>query len=1470
MSTYVERHLWALSAVSDWAEQAVVGLPLVLMAMEPGDERDETERTLWRARQVQSQVGPERLAYELAPAAELTDAMAGRVLLAWLWGPPRATAGELFEAVATDVASQGETGPALTPAAAATVVGMVGGTPPRPELIGRIEIAIGAPALDELVAAAVRARLGRPAADRPPLTRDVTAALPLRLETLFRQTADGWTMLLRIVPDEASVRRDDPEPTPAEVTLLTAMWQAVRGALADPGLPVSGWLREESSATAWEVFCGQVAPARAAWLAGTYGPVVAGDVVTVDVAGVAHSSPPNRVGGFPAAIDVWCAFAGDPEPRLLATTAIDRDALVFDVVGGRAEEDGTVVEQADRWWVSWPAAVAVGLGLELPLPDGLGPADIATLYAVGVSEENPAEHFRAQADAGELAYLRLGAPTNAVDGAQAAGRGPDAGSWWVTAADRQLGRTEWELSRLLTGDDRALPAVPRAAGLRGLDQVLVRALWPALWGHHLRDVWGFGEEADRLAAWAADNLRPDGPLPPVRIAEQPYGLLPVAPMAQWRPAAEEGDTAQCEGRFAEPLLTLRAVAATAARAQGTTTGADTARLLELLGRDGVSAGYAYRLFLPVELASALYASFTGVDRDAYTEQVLQAHRPAMELLGQEPARWYVGVGDADELVLPLVVPGTWPDFFWRPGEVDENGRPVPAMPVEEGFAQLLDLLRRERFLPFDMIQEEWRVLPDSLLFRLLLSSSMLAVAAMTAVNAGAAGPLLEDLIAAPGSSTRLRSLWDPAGPDDHPAGFVRRLQRDGLDTLLKLFTEAPAGLVSQLDRALRSTLDTAMYRVDPWLTGMAGRRLAYLAEQPDTRFRLGVYGWVDGPMLGAPGPTAGGLLHAPSHAQALTAVVLRDKAVSAGLDPEPDGRELWSMQLDSDRIRLAEELAEEVRLGAHLFEVVGRQVERVVGTSTGVAALRSQFPVRGESAGRVCSGPAALAALRSGAPPLPVSADQVTALQAIQDAVDAYGDLLVTEAVHQVVTGRADLAGAAMDAAAGLAGPPTLAFTETPLAADGLTSAVVSALPYVPPAADLTPAALADPSVAAALVDLFGPAAGWTWGPVTLADLGLEPVDTLVLPADLLAALAAVRGGTAGGTGAGFHRRARDLVRALGTQPALPSDLADGPVPALDAAVLAELTTRYDLLRDAAAAGIEALRTAADTPALIAALRTALRWGIAPALAQEQRAPWLAALLDGTEPADPGLLPALAADAADALAARLRAAPAPGDRAPIGRSIAELAAPEGQLAVLGCFSLGFARLASDLALDDDWLPVVAAVRPHLGRLEALQLEALVGGGTGFAPVSSAPGDHWRTAALRDLRAARSRRAALPRFVAGYGLGDVWAADVPVAVGLVDSWSEAVPQPRQTTTAAVGFNAPAARPPQAILLSVPPDLSAGIGAPADAESLLRAVIDAREAAHARAVRTGDLGALLAAVPTAMLVGTGDTGVRLTGV
>jgi hypothetical protein len=216
------------------------------------------------------------------------------------------------------------------------------------------------------------------------------------------------------------------------------------------------------------------------------------------------------------------------------------------------------------------------------------------------------------------------------------------------------------------------------------------------------------------------------------------------------------------------------------------------------------------------------------------------------------------------------------------------------------------------------------------------------------------------------------------------------------------------GSTDRLERLLRATVDCATYRIDAWVSAPATRRLKDLvAGGPPPSYRLGTYGWVDAPRPGTPGPTKAGFLHAPSPNQAVTAMVLRDCAIN---DPEATR---WQMNLASTVVRAADRLGETVRTGAHLSEALGREVERAVGDKASVERLRRDFPIRSEHAGRrVCDGQAVLAA-----PPATLVLPQLVLAQLddLRRAVDAYSDLLVAEAVHDVVEGRAESAGAAME-----------------------------------------------------------------------------------------------------------------------------------------------------------------------------------------------------------------------------------------------------------------------------------------------------------------------------------------------------------------------------------------------------------------------------------------------------------------------
>src|SRR5690606_12602563 len=70
---------------------------------------------------------------------------------------------------------------------------------------------------------------------------------------------------------------------------------------------------------------------------------------------------------------------------------------------------------------------------------------------------------------------------------------------------------------------------------------------------------------------------------------------------------------------------------------------------------------------------------------------------------------------------------------------------------------------------------------------------------------------------------------------------------------LEVTADLLQAMPSRIFGGVLSALDTASFRVDPWLTGVANRRLeAMIAE--GAPFRLGAYGWVDAPAPYRPDP----------------------------------------------------------------------------------------------------------------------------------------------------------------------------------------------------------------------------------------------------------------------------------------------------------------------------------------------------------------------------------------------------------------------------------------------------------------------------------------------------------------------------------------------------------------------------------------------------------------------------------------
>ncbi len=1420
-------------------------------------------------------------------------------------------------------------------------------------------------AFAEMVIAAHRNWLMSNAPPRPYPYDDVGVLLPVRIETLIDD--DTHTLFLRVIPDEASIRRDHPNVTPFEIESLNELWRDIRSGIPDPTQPLHTWLTTDGGKAAWQRFSGRFSPQRAAWLISTFLPtpetIATEPTVEVPAELVLDKLPmTNHVGGFPKKIGIWIAFGDDPTPQPLEPMTVKTDLLEIDIkqqkeMLGVLDGSTPMHDDEQAWWITWEGAVAVGLGVERPLPPNCNAANITAIYVAGSSEESPAEHFRSKINTGEMAILPLGVPTNTVHGQAAAPLDKDADIWLLVAQERvkaQVAPDDYkafhpfslaDLSLSLTGDTYVLPYLSGVTiGLRDTplySNQMVQALWSALWGHYLRDLWQWGERNDLLGLWASENLFPEGPLPPIRIDQQPYGLLPVSAFSRWAVTASDGEFAeQVEPPLVELLLNLRPGWANLARNQNKIDLKTTDHLIELLSRDGVTHQYLYRYFLPAELYAMLYSSYMDPvlpleDIPAFMDVAWRPYKDLRDLMQSEPVRPYLSLGYYDYLRLPLV-----------------EATRMPHIKI----ADILKDLENRTPISTVYIETMHNILPDSLLVRLMIYAYEVGQASVGQTNVAGAtliNPPTFNNFTQNNGDTQIENLRQRFAPND---SHTMKLFENAANALFILAEELDGFLIEgpdpleeqeiiyrmelspshkrSIERTLRATLDTAAFRIDPWFTGMAWRRLRTSRQQPSAAFRMGIYGWVDGPIVGSPGPTTAGRLHSPSYSQALTSIILRDKYISSSFEGDADETNQWRMSLDSALIRLANEFAEEARMGSHIYEILGRHVEQIIGTHAGIQAARKKFPLRlhltraNPAPNTPCNG---YTAMQPGALDDVVALDdeQKASISQIKAAFDVYGDLLMTEAVHQVVTGHSGTAGAAMDAASGFAQPPTTEFVDTPNAGYTLKTNVLMMIPRAEmPAvvdASTSPALLSDPSVALYLEQSLGGANEWTWDVqwtwqtnageqreqvdnVKLAELDLLPIDTASFSDDVLGEIVVARSQARMdfmdadletlpqakvATPKDRHSLARQIVMVLGNQPASASDLmvqeagsaeAATWVAALNNDVRIELLNRYRLIREAAQQVINLLN-AADAPTRKNGLRSALRWGVGLSADATIRAAALRMIFAAAPPADLTDFDMLTATAAAALTNRLNSAPDPDQviapdavgsvpqerllRFPhdIALAIAELASQDGKLAVLSVMNAALVQAKTTVTphpeLNEDWLSVVATVREKLAKLEAWQLE------TEFDPAlesltswSSSSDDPWLTSAVKALNVARQADKILrmPRFIAAYVSANA-LANTEVAVGVMDSWTEMIPTAGRSTTAAFGFNAPAARPQQTILIAVPPQT----GIRLTDDLLLQTLIETRELAHARAARFD--GGLNGFVPSTVFEGTPSTGVRL---
>ena len=1331
------------------------------------------------------------------------------------------------------------------------------------------------------------------------------AMLPVRIETRTRQPATGGTEFrIRVYVDDIHVNAHDPRLTADE-----AQWSAHVKTLTAGGTPLP--------AAEWAQLAARFGPTRAAYL------------LHPDPSAGSRPGPWNQAATAAALPDRWLAVAYGPEGTVIGSalgTPITPLPLPVSldptVQPAAAAGDDLQVDPGVRWMIDFETAVAQGMGLSLVVDGGAagppaageatGLATLSRLFVVGVRAADAtailtgllnAHHYTSG-----LELVSYAIPTNNTSDAPSGFSRSDPGYARSYALEVLAPAT-------VTGDAARLaaalgiaPGVFAAAAAGPLaeqtDQQAMTALtWPATWGSFLTEFTGMSQaRAERLRSWAVAWLRPDGPLPTLRIGARIYGVVPVLALDQW---ADSGDPAAADvhGVVTGLLGTWLAADPSAA-------GLD---FDALLARRPVSAEAWGRVaalmpgWLPdgydlMGMTNSQIATITGTT----VPQALAQIGTDSGLPG--PLGWPAGL-----LVLPdplapappwpLVVPdGTLP-LSAGPAAADQPG----------GYLQGL-LTAGPRSAPGSLLEF---VAGQSWTHDVTGSTS-------TLVPRGNVGDRPEPAL---------------PGPADELHGALGYLAgRTGAD----------------FDSLFGGALDAATSRLDAWITALATRRLGELRTNSTTGLLIGGFSWVEHVVERGPtDPSSAGYQIAPSLQQATTAAVLRGAYLThhplGGSAPPADAA--FTVDLSSRRARLATWLLDGVRQGQPLSVLLGYRFERSLQdaglgdlievfrqaapydpVTTGAAGAAST-PTEAAVSTDVVDG-VALCALAQTQPNPPTGpwAQAQSALTELTDALDAAADAVTAQALHATLTGNSPGAAATLDAvASGVVPPPELSFlnsVRTGLAVNHRVLVPVPAGQAAPlagwpttPRGSAEPALtswlaslLGDPAQVTAAVSLVDPAgAAVPGGPVaiTLSSLGLGPLDLAALadqPAELerlavhavlggraatdpaasdgtldpspagaarpLAAALSIARSAAAAIGAGRSADARDLSPA-GTVTDPGVDLTDltarvhGP-----AGVVAELAGTFTALASAlpgdpvpgsAQATPTGIPPGASPDTLAAALIQAVLLGVgtaAPAgtgsaalaaLVGQARAAW--AEIVRRQAAVSALEPAVGADEPAQLAARLgqlEAAFRGGFRALplVTANPANLIAEASAMTASGTGDPGQGP--------DAWLVKAGRVQQGVADLfdACCAAEAL---GTG-PPLALSIAQLPLPAPAVGGTAQPASWAGLP--FAGQpppanclSLAMVTAAPPggTLSALVVANWVEVIPSAREIAGLTYHYDAPDAQAPQTVLLAVPASLGSTAWSYGD---LVAAVASARNQAHARGVDYLDLpGAAREVLPAA---------------
>ncbi|HEY1307856.1 MAG TPA: hypothetical protein VGF24_30095 [Vicinamibacterales bacterium] len=656
-------------------------------------------------------------------------------------------------------------------------------------------------------------------------------------------------------------------------------------------------------------------------------------------------------------------------------------------------------------------------------------------------------------------------------------------------------------------------------------RLMNQALWHATLGYYLEQMLDISAAQVReVEQFFVEHVSGRGPLPAVRVGTQPYSVLLTSDTTRWRAEERTGVSRQIQTQIARVQKFWDNALASVSFAGKA--GDSHALLLDILGLNATSVDYFRRQAFGsgfvwnyvTFLASAAAAGDVRGNQTTIGQQVLEdVGQPVDQRL---PVIDLTFFSSHSHITDPIVadVPAVEDE---RLSET-ERLRNLYALSDTESLRNYIGWLHGSSVA--DIKAESFHgeggsnlPVPRALLYRMLRHSLLLANvdAALQLYEAnGVVSALARREVEMPNvQADRTVTRWeflearvdrvlpqlsdrpiqvvDYLGSDEGQSqpsvsGLIR--VRAALERLIDLPT-------ARLERLFAEHVDLCGYRLDSWQMALFTERLRALRDPLRTGLvadralglHLGAFGWLEDVRPGVRGtpvdpeivpealrdpeggviieqPDSGGTIHGLSTTHAVAGAVLRNAYLTHA---SPDSREVMSVDLSSERVRLATDYFEGIANGQTLGAMLGYQFQRGLKERHGDPSLaqfipnfRDAYPIRADKitadaggnettlkeANNVFDGYLLLERTLLAEPPtgypygvagLPaVGSAQAAAIHDEVDrmalTMDAVGDLALAEGVYQVAHGNYDRGGAMLQALARGTQPPQPDVVRTP------------------------------------------------------------------------------------------------------------------------------------------------------------------------------------------------------------------------------------------------------------------------------------------------------------------------------------------------------------------------------------------------------------------------------------------------------